>query len=210
MTDKIFSWKWIVSPTLFLSDTFKRNAHNPKMRGLRIIFLNKTYLGISIGLALLIWISQYREYPPFLIRCILIISPIFSFSRCNEIFFAFIKDAFDKLNPAYRKTNGLHYYQRVQLALRSYTELIIHYGILFYLFDTFYKVYHLSTPIFNQSIETLFHALYFSLITVVAIGYGEFYPIHDIGRFLVMYEVITGTLLIVVSFTVYVNLNFKE
>jgi voltage-gated potassium channel len=149
-------------------------------------------------------------YPSYLQTLLLIIIPLFCFSRCNEICFAFIKDAFDKLNPGHRQTHGLHYYQRVQLALRSYTELIINYGILYYLSDTYYTFYHLSTPIFNKAIESFFKSLYFSLITIVAIGYGEYYPVHDLGRFLVMYEVLTGTLLIVVSFTVYVNLNFKD
>ncbi|MEG0013387.1 MAG: potassium channel family protein [Cellulosilyticaceae bacterium] len=117
---------------------------------------------------------------------------------------AFLKDAFDKLNPAKREENGLKYHERIQLALRSYAELIINYALLYYILD------QSIGRLFNRPMRTLIDSIYFSAITIATIGYGDYYPIHNLSKILVMYEVISGTLLLVVSFTVYVNLGLKD
>ena len=122
----------------------------------------------------------------------------------------FVKDVFDKLNHKKREKNGLEYFERIQLALRSYVELILNYSMLYYLLDTFQHLYHVNGEIFNKPLENLFNAIYFSVITIVSIGYGDIYPVHPLAKLLVMYEVINGMLLLVVSFTVYVNLTLDE
>ena len=139
-----------------------------------------------------------------------IVVPLYAISRCNEIFMAFIKDVFDKLNRKRRDKNGLEYFERIQLALRSYIELILHYSMLYFLLDTFQGFYHISGMVFNKPLGPLFNALYFSVIKIVSIGYGDIYPVHPLAKGLVMYEVISGMLLLVVSVTVYVNLTLDE
>lgn len=201
--------KWIISPTLYISDYYKGRAVDAIKRGQRVKRLNKIYFVTVIVLFLSIALLGRFPYNKIL-SMVIFIYPLYLLSRCNEIFMAFVKDAFDKLNPAKRQENGLKYHERIQLALRSYAELIISYALLYYIFDTYFMRYHLNSPMFNKPLETLLNAIYFSVITIVAIGYGEYYPTHDLSKILVMYEVISGTLLLVISFTVYVNLDLSE
>lgn len=193
-----------------MSDHYKQGAANQQERGRRVKKLNKTYLGISFILLVLLTVIERIDYNAIVYWPVLILYPSYYISRCNEIFMAFIQDAFDKLNPMKRKENGLHYYERIQMALRSYIELIINYTMLYYMTDTFYKYYQLNGRLFNQPLNNLFNAFYFSVVTVVSIGYGEYYPVHPISKFIVIHEVLTGMLLVVVSFTIYVNLNFEK
>ncbi|MGL4738092.1 MAG: potassium channel family protein [Cellulosilyticaceae bacterium] len=206
------SWRWLkwcVSPTLWVSDTFKKGAPTIAKRGERVKTLNKIYLSISVVLLVGLWICGWfvpiTKFWPMALFWLL-----YCISRCNEIFFAFIKDAFDKLDPHKREANGLAYYERVQMALRSYLELIINYAILFYVLDGYSRQYYHALGLFNQSFENLFTALYFSVITIVAVGYGDIYPTQAISRALVCYEVMTGILLLVVSFTIYVSISLSE
>jgi hypothetical protein len=43
----------------------------------------------------------------------------------------------------------------------------------------------------NMPINSWVDALYFSFITGVTIGYGDFYPINEIGKILVMLQIIS-------------------
>lgn len=202
--------KWCLSPTLFISHLYKESASTPKERGLRVRKLNIIYFTTAcilfVSIVVLYVTSCLNSISPF----ILIIYPLWAISRVNEVFMAFIKDVFDKLNPRKRRKNGLEYYERIALALRSFSELIIQYALLYFLFDTYFNQYGLQYRLFNQPLQDPLTALYFSLITIVSIGYGEYYPIHPIGKLLVMYEIINGLLLLAVSFTVYVGLVLDE
>ena len=202
--------KWCFSPTLFVSSFYKKRALTPKDRGKRVIVLNKTYFTIACllfaGIIILYSLGAMSTMPTFLIT----IYTIWCLSRVNEIFMAFIKDVFDKLNPRKRKKNGLQYYERIALALRSFIELILDYAMLYYLLDTCFVRYGFWEGLFNQPLQDPLTAIYFSLITIVSIGYGDYYPIHALSKLLIMYEIINGLLLLVVSFTVYVGLDLDE
>lgn len=202
--------KWCFSPTLFVSSYYKKRALTPKDRGKRVRFLNKTYFTIACllfaGIMIVHQLGMMNQLP-----CFLVVLYIFwCLSRVNEIFMAFIKDVFDKLNPRKRKKNGLEYYERIALALRSFVELVLNYAMLYYILDTYFVRYGFWEGLFNQPLQDPLTALYFSLITIVSIGYGDYYPIQDISKLLIMYEIINGLLLLVVSFTVYVGLDLDE
>lgn len=186
--------KWCIAPTLFISESVKNAAPTVAIRGERVKLLNKTYLGIACSLIGTSFAMQYILSKEVLVP-ILLVFAVYCFSRCNEIFFAFIKDAFDKLNPKKREANGLAYYERVQMALRSYLELVINYAILFYVLDAYSRQYGYISEVFNQPFMDILSSIYFSMITIVAIGYGDIYPIHPLSRMLVCYEVMTGILL---------------
>ncbi|MGL4344285.1 MAG: potassium channel family protein [Cellulosilyticaceae bacterium] len=205
-----FHWiKWCASPTLFISEAVKKSAPTIVKRGERVKILNKTYLSMSVVvLGMTFVLGQLLDATKSV--GILSIFSVYCLSRCNEIFFAFIKDAFDKLNPQKREANGLVYYERVQMALRSYLELIINYAILFYALDVYSRQYGNGLGAFNEPFTEVLSALYFSTITIVAVGYGDFYPMIFTSRLLVCYEVMTGILLLVVSFTIYVSLSLGE
>ena len=102
---------------------------------------------------------------------------------------------------------GLHYYDRLKLAFRSYLELILDYGIMYYIlsgFNMWENIY------FDSEFNSILEAIYFSASTITTLGYGDFAPISFVSQMFCSYEVINGFTLIVVSFTVYVNLNFKK
>lgn len=202
--------KWCFSPTLFVSSYYKKRALTPEDRGKRVRFLNKTYFTIAcllfVGIMMVDQLGRINQLPCFLV----VLYILWCLSRVNEIFMAFIKDVFDKLNPRKRKKNGLEYYERIALALRSFVELVLNYAMLYYILDTYFVRYGFWEGLFNQPLQDPLTALYFSLITIVSIGYGDYYPIHDISKLLIMYEIINGLLLLVVSFTVYVGLDLDE
>ena len=202
--------KWCLAPTLYISDTYKKAASSLNDRGRRVRRLNKIYLTISIVLYIIVNLMCIQPKGTVLEKFLLIFLPLWTLSRANEIFLAFIKDVFDKLDLKKRNKNGLEYHERIHMALRSFVELTIHYANLYFLLDTYYLQYGLAASLFNQKLEEPFTALYFSLMTITSIGYGDYYPIHPLARGLVMYEVITGFLLLAVSFTVYVGLNLDE
>jgi voltage-gated potassium channel len=101
--------------------------------------------------------------------------------RCNEVFLAFISDATADLRPTAHATN-LKYYERIRLAIRSYIELILAYGLVFRAASEF-----------------------FGGVTITTIGYGDIHPTHWLPGFFTIYEFLNGVVLIVVSFTVYVS-----
>lgn len=202
--------RWIISPTLYVSDHYKARAVNLMDRGTRVKRLNRTYFKISFfSLCCMSLIHCYGSYQKWELGVVSLIA-CYCFSRCNEIFMAFLKDVFDKLSTIKRNKNGLEYYERIQLALRSYIELIINYGILYFFVDCYGYFIFSQSGMFNQPLKDVFNALYFSVITIVSLGYGDYAPTHPMTKFLVIYEVMNGMLLLVVSFTVYVSLTLKE
>ncbi|MEG1147705.1 MAG: ion channel [Niameybacter sp.] len=210
MTNKKTWLKGCLAPTLWVSDTYKKSATSSANRGIRVKRLNKIYFGIALSIwgILFLWGQVAGNMPP--LKVVLIFIPLWALSRVNEIFMAFIKDVFDKLDPSRRSKNGLEYFDRIGLALRSFMELTIQYAILYFILDTYYLQYGFHGGLFNQPIESPFTALYVSLITIASVGYGDYVPVHPLARGLVMYEIITGFLLLAVSFTVYVSLDLDE
>ena len=226
-------WLWIFSFTLLNADICKfKKEGNEKAEVIKKF--NSRYLlitfVISFALVLLglsdnkvmLFIYKHKElfYIEGISELILIALGFYAFSRVNEIFIAFIRDAKEQLSELYNK-DGLKYYERILLALKSYIELILLYGILQFLlsfgvFDellnydfipqTLYKG-HLNS---KDDIDTIWDAIYFSGITIATIGYGDLTPKSGISQFLAIYEVINGITLLVVSFTVYVSRSIDE
>lgn len=135
----------------------------------------------------------------------------YSFSRINEIFFAFSHDSVDRLKCKKNDGRGLKYPDRVRLAFRSYLELILDYGCIYYILDTSILKFLLNQQeIFNKESLSIMDTLYYSGVTITTLGYGDFLPVHPISKFMSVYEVINGMLLIVVCFTIYVTANFQS
>ncbi|MGL4363301.1 MAG: potassium channel family protein [Cellulosilyticaceae bacterium] len=208
---EIKQWlKWSISPTLFLSDHYKRSALTKSERGSRVKQLNKMYLVITIIITLIFWLHSAEFYEVKIPEWVVVFSILYFVSRCNEIFMAFFKDVFDKLNTRVRKKNGLEYFERIQLSLRSYVELILNYGTIMYLISYYSETIKNYGLLYNISMSKMMDCIYFSVSTISTIGFGDIAPVHPVAKFFVMYEVINGMLLLVVSFTVYVNLTLNE
>jgi len=189
--------KYILSPTLALAVGLKSIFDKTKT----IKTLNSIYLGIALVSAILLAIFNLTR--EILISDIGLIAIFlwgyFLMSRNNEIFIAFLNDAFDKLNNDKNNTN-LSISDRIILSLKSYLELIINFAIIYFLLPM--KFWKDGT--FPNDIES---SIYFSGVTITTLGYGDISPSHWLPQFLTVYEVFCGFILLIVCFTIYTNMN---
>jgi len=194
---------WIISPTKILAGYIKNNSwkelkdnnkiiYKSRAKFYSIIFLNRFYFFISLFTILIIFFEILKPncYIQFFIGWLIL-------SRCNEIFLAFIKDAFDKLNNSHKK-EFLSYKGRLNLAFISYLELILNFAILYFILYT----NNIDTEAI-KGIKDIVDAIYFSGTTITTLGYGDILPTQWYTKLLTTYEVICGFTLLLVSFTIY-------
>jgi len=135
-------------------------------------------------------------------------------SRGLEIFYAFYKDSIEQLSKKKHQSN-LKYYERIKLAMTSYIELIFNYAIFYFVYINLITLYKmdLTTVLINFKINNVIDALYYSVVTITTLGYGDIHPnsnFYDIPIQLASSaEVINGFILIIVSFTIYVSKSLE-
>lgn len=193
--------KEVLSPTYLAAKIFKRGKCELDKAEI-VKFLNLVYFLNAIILTLIIYFSN-------ILKVSAVCSAIFylSFSRVNEIFFAFIKDAKDKIYYRTKDGKGLKYYQRITLAFRSYIELILDYSIIYWILSYKFELFTYNGRKFFQNI---FDSVYYSSTTITTVSFGDIHSRYLAARFFSIYEVINGMLLVVVCFTIYTSLNFME
>ncbi|TOG85981.1 hypothetical protein CGI95_21880 [Vibrio parahaemolyticus] len=206
----------LLSPTYWLASYLKRNYHSYKQSIIRT--LNWIYFVASVvSLAIVICLhldtrtpfSVSNEYLRWFWSMILL-------SRCSEVFYAFLFDAYDKIKPStvpdldQTKEARCHWlkrqfhnqpiemHHRLVLAFRSYIELVVNFAIL-------YAIQPISYWKSAAHPDDIVNALYFSGVTITTLGYGDITPIHWFPQFLTVYEVLCGFSLIVVCFAVYLS-----
>lgn len=196
---------WLLSPTFELARCLK--AGKGKDGKSKIIkALNSLYLLFAIfgALGLLVFESVIQNHCDVSTAGYLSgICVAYLLSRCNEIFYSFLKDAIDKSQKPPDATSSLTPVDRIKLALKSYFELIIDFAIIYSLLPAFY---------WNEckAPDTILEALYFSEVTITTLGYGDISPKHPFLQLLTVYEVLCGFILLIVCFTIYTNLNSKK
>ena len=218
---------WIISPTYKIAERKKFSTINErkdqkdvdvkKVLAQTLKCFNKRYFILSIIIAVLIGLaiplaeckigSSLYEQTGFIkwgfVAFVGIITWAFLFSRGIEITKAFLEDAVQKFNKEESSSN-LKYGERLILSFKSYIELIVNFGTLYYL---------LPASFFGgDKFSSIIESIYFSGVTITTLGYGDFSPSHPISQFLSVFEVLAGFALIVVSFAVYSSLaiNNKE
>jgi len=194
-----------ISFTFVMADFLKYKEKRKGNKSKEIIIkLNKLYFSLSFVSSLLVYLTSKLdmfEVPDLLQLGLYVVIFYFAFSRCNEIFFAFIKDATSSLkNPVCK--SGLKYYEKINLAMRSYLELIINFGIMYYILN--------CIGWFSDGTINLLQSIYFSGVTITTLGYGDIHPTTILAQLLTVYEVLSGFTLIVVSFAVYVSCSIKN
>ncbi|WPC67997.1 ion channel [Rhodoferax ferrireducens] len=202
---------WILSPTYKLAERNKEKllaADDGKTQltyGLKKY--NRRYFWITLGLALAaglffdqsLYAHKQYKYVNYVV-CVCIGWLVF-FSRAFEIFKSFLDDAVEKLNQT-PSSSELGYGDRLRLAFNSYIELLVGFGVLYYILPSY----------LFKSGETPFHfgnlveAIYFSGVTMATVGYGDISPAHWFTQGLVVFQVFCGLTLALVSFTVYTSL----
>ncbi len=186
---------YFVSPTLGLATWFKRRCDRTRT----IWRLNGMYLTVVLVAAILLGLAEInwsiRDTAPLWIVCT---TGYFLWSRAFEVMYAFLRDALDKLRDPPLKTSELTYRDRVQLALRSYLELLVGFGLLYWLLPaTWWKG--------SVKPSSILEAIYFSGVTVTTLGYGDLSPAHFVPQFLTVFQVLCGFSLLIVSFAVYAS-----
>ena len=203
---------WILSPTYKLAERQKKKwlgtNNNKQMLSENIKKYNRYYLATTLWLAVYAGFFFKQEYyaneqdkyinlVTVILFCWFII-----FSRGFEIFKAFIDDAVEKLNGK-PSTSDLSYGDRLQLAFNSYIEIMVGFGVMYYMLpSSFFK----SGAIVPFNFENIVEAIYFSGITMTTVGYGDISPANPITQILVVFQVFCGLTLALVSFTVYTSL----
>jgi hypothetical protein len=120
---------------------------------------------------------------------------VLPFSRVNEILYAFLRDGLDRIKGDLEST-ALRPYDRVILVSRSYVEVIVNFGLLYYL---------AFRGAFNRPLRDAVEAIYFSAITITTVGYGDLAPSRPVSQLLVVYEVLLGVVLVVVAVSAYID-----
>jgi voltage-gated potassium channel len=194
---KKFLWA-VLSPTYWYAD-YRKAQLSKEARTELIKKYNSRYLYASWLLAGGLGITwQWNEYPdgawlwPYGILVALLIW-IFPLSRCNEIFAAFLHDAYDKVEHL-KPESDLTFSDRIRLALHSYLELLSNFAIIYFL---------LPNKWFSAPLGNMIEALYFSGVTITTLGYGDVHPTKWLPQLLVVYEVFCGFILLIVSFAIY-------
>jgi voltage-gated potassium channel len=198
-----------LSPTYFYANFRKQiaqEAGGKKARGDLIRKYNQRYFVVAIIMATALAIThQWNNYPmdaynPIYSLVIGTLIWIFPLSRANEIFYAFYKDAIDKVGK-HNQQSDVTPAERIKLALTSYGELVIDFAIIYYL---------LPVDWFSKPLNSIFDSIYFSGVTIATIGYGDYSPTHVIPKLLVVYEVFCGFMLLIVSFAIYTGRGLED
>lgn len=193
----------LLSPTWALAELLKAKFD----RTVTIKTLNSIYLSISTVGIVFIAIAQFSDKSLIengLYRCLPIPATIvwfyFVMSRNNEIFWAFLKDAFDKMGPPDQEKNKnrqipLTPKDRIILSLKSYLELVFNFATIYSLTNNaFWK---------SDSPLSIVDFIYYSGVTITTTGYGDITPKHYLPQLLSVYEVFCGVILLVVCFAIY-------
>ena len=181
----------VISPTRAIAEHFKRResvAAANFIRGWNLTFL---ILAIVALFALMVINPSSGRMTSYAYDYLWLIP----FSRINEIFYAFYFDGLDRLKGKSQGT-ALSAYQRIVLVSQCYVEVIINFCIIYYV--GFYTD-------FSKSFRDIIEAFYFSVTSITTVGFGDIAPTGRISQLLVIYEIITGLVLILVALGTYID-----
>lgn len=116
-----------------------------------------------------------------------------AFSRVTELLLAFYQDAFQRV-----KTGIADKEKRLKKLVFSYLEVALQFGVLFFCFPSGF---------FNKGFSSIFEAIYFSVVTITTVGYGDFTPTRWQSQLACMYELAVGFVLVIFALGSYLAAN---
>lgn len=190
----------VVSPTRALA-ACRKSKCNAEGTTKVIVTSNHRYLAISVATVAIVAMAMFlaghelKDGPATLPLPIRILWGWFLWSRATEVLVAFYTDAFDKLSPT-EPNSTLTPSQRVRLALNSYGELVLNFALGYALLPV--SGWHAGPQPTNIA-----DLLFYSASTITTSGGGGFIPDDLALKFLTIYEIACGLILLVVCFAIY-------
>lgn len=202
---------WILSPTYKLAEQKKKkwlaSENGQQLLTEEIKKYNLYYLTVTLVLAAIAGnffkqeMYEYKDYKYVTYFLVGFYAWLIFLSRGYEIFKSFLDDAVEKLNRI-PSTSALNYGDRLRLAFNSYIELMVGFGVLYYVLPS--SLFKGAAP--NFQFANIVEAIYFSGVTMATVGYGDISPANWFTQAIVVFQVFCSLTLALVSFTVYTSL----
>ena len=109
------------------------------------------------------------------------------FSRINELAIGFYYDAIERFEGARSKTRNAAV-ERIKSILAAYFEVAVQFGILYFCL--------FPSGSFTRSFHSIIEAVYFSVVTISTVGYGDIAPASPWAQVTAMYELGVGFLIV--------------
>ena len=169
---------FLISPTRLAIEQF----HPRPIRLWNLIF--RSILAVSLIALWFVRPATVRHIPYYLGYVLLWLFP---FSRINELAIGFYYDAIDRFEglPSIIMMPTV---ERVQLILAAYGEVAVQFGILY--FCAF------PSDAFTRNFRSIVEAVYFSVVTISTVGYGDITPTSPWAQVTSMYELAVGFLIV--------------
>lgn len=146
----------------------------------------ETYLIVTTGLIVgLITVNFFWE-PAGWMLVVLGVSRILQIISINSMTLLFDFHLLDTSSIKDRDRARWHFVA----ILFSIADILLLYGFFFYFFNRLYRI--LSIPA-----EHFFDHFYYSMMTIMTVGYGDIVPITPLGKFLALSEIFVGVFLFV-------------
>jgi voltage-gated potassium channel len=181
------------TPTYLLYRWAKKKFSNKNSYEISLKF-DECFLILAMLLTVVHFVFDYlqKDYDIYLFPFLII-----QISRNIEIPFAFLSDAVDKLKTGSGNTIG--YAERIELSILVYFEILLNYALIYTL---------LSDVNWEPEVElSMLQSIYFSVITLTTLGYGDICPTENLSRILCVFEVMTSMIIIVISVAIYSRSN---
>jgi voltage-gated potassium channel len=177
---------FMVSPTRFVIERFKDKVHDYNET---ILIWNRAFRFVMIASVIGLFFDKTGDavtrHVPFYLGYLALW--LFPFSRVNELVLAFYRDAFQRFtNP----TTGTKITPvgRLRFLVFSYFEVAVQFGILYFC---------LLDGCFTKRFSSIIEAVYFSVVTITTVGYGDIAPTNPLSQLACMYELAAGFVLII-------------
>ena len=170
---------FLVSPTRFALEQFRTKPRR---------LWNWTFRCLLAGFLLALWFARtpqwLRSLPYGLGYVLLWLLP---FSRINELAIGFYYDAIGRFEGARSKTRNAAV-ERIKSILAAYFEVAVQFGILYFCL--------FPAGSFTRSFHSIVEAVYFSVVTISTVGYGDIAPATPWTQITAMYELGVGFLIV--------------
>lgn len=183
----------VLSPTRAIAEYLKSKRDTA-------LFIRRWNFGFLIASVIACFVVYILDIFSFPCQPLWFLAAI-SFSRSNEVFYAFLSDSLDRIRGQQPRIIPLVSADRVVLAGRSYLETTLNFALIYYL---------LFADGFDRAFRDIFEAVYFSGVTITTLGYGDITPQGLLPQLLVIYEVFIGFVLIIVAFSAYLGGQRRE